>query len=165
MLNGGTQTDRLNFRNDTVWNGDINGDNNRRRRLERRKIPETATEKGKCTEPPDFNGVGSVSDFSLDIPQLPSISDRGYHTFIQVINKFTWYQGAETWEEGAEEEGFVSNIHFKKYISICSSNSVLVQLYVNKKISSQNQRTRIVRIIGELWFTKPTRSKALVRYR
>ncbi|RMZ97607.1 hypothetical protein BpHYR1_033337, partial [Brachionus plicatilis] len=29
--------------------GDINGDNNRKRRLERRKIPETATEKGKCT--------------------------------------------------------------------------------------------------------------------
>ncbi|RNA02017.1 hypothetical protein BpHYR1_001465 [Brachionus plicatilis] len=34
--------------------GDINGDNNRRRRLERRKIPETGTEKGKCTGPPDL---------------------------------------------------------------------------------------------------------------
>ncbi|RNA24742.1 hypothetical protein BpHYR1_026656 [Brachionus plicatilis] len=44
----------MNFRNDTVRNGDINGDNNRRRRLERRKIPETATEKGECTEPPDL---------------------------------------------------------------------------------------------------------------
>ncbi|RNA39430.1 hypothetical protein BpHYR1_021448 [Brachionus plicatilis] len=46
--------ERLNFRNDTVRNGDINGDNNRRRRLELRKILETATEKGKCTEPPDL---------------------------------------------------------------------------------------------------------------